>query len=52
MEDVILDKGAILYHLGRYREAADCYERALAINPSFADARANRAAALRMMQGN
>ncbi len=34
LNDVILDnKGRILYNLGRYNEAIECYERALSIKP-------------------
>jgi tetratricopeptide (TPR) repeat protein len=42
----------VQYRLGRYREAADCYGRALELDPAFADARANRAAALQNLQAS
>ena len=38
--------GAVLYHLGRNDEALEAFERALAIDPAFKDARNNRRALL------
>ena len=36
------DRGNALYWLGRYQEAIDSYDRALALEPDFADAANNR----------
>ncbi len=36
------EEGNNLYNQDRYEEAADCYQKALAINPYYADAWVNR----------
>ena len=44
-----LNKGVALAHLGKPREAIECYDKALEINPKLSDAWNNKGVALKAL---